>query len=323
MSSDSNTMAAKMLSDRPTDAVVSQLQGGAPGAYELPRKQDVERIPGELKVSARRRCRHLRLEIPWDQTFEGVEAGVDQKVKADKFHEPRFLHLQRRRHVRDMRDPKGQARGTVRPLMRFRLRPLQFSSSRRVLVQDKPGISDGADQRIGCFVRHPSHQSLSGYRLLAQVSRQGEHHGLGVPRAWRALFHYIAGPEEGAAFVLREPLLADRQRLSVQVGAGDSLDGDRQRLTVTDQAKEQIVVVVRSALKHAWMPANVTSSRSRRATSIESVGMRNAFDHVGNAAVDPNGPRINRAIRFDAIEKAFHIVRDPWGDLDVNVRSWI
>jgi len=53
---------------------------------------------------------------------------------------------------------------------------------------------------------------------------------------------------------------ADGQRLSVQVGGGDSLNGDRQRYTVTDQANIQVVVVVRSALKHAWMAANVTSS---------------------------------------------------------------
>jgi len=32
---------AKILSDRPTDGVVSQLQGGAPGAFELQRKQIV------------------------------------------------------------------------------------------------------------------------------------------------------------------------------------------------------------------------------------------------------------------------------------------
>ena len=42
---------------------------------------------------------------------------------------------------------------------------------------------------------------------------------------------------------------------------------------------------------------------SRRETSIQPVSLRNTFDHLGNAAVDPKRLRIDRAIRFDAIEK--------------------
>ena len=104
---------------------------------------------------------------------------------------------------------------------------LQFSSSPRVRVQNKPRIPDGTDQRIGRLARDPSCQSLISDRLLAQVPRQSKHHCLGIPRPWRAVLYCTAGPEQAVTLLLREFLLADRQRLSVQVGAGDSLNGDR------------------------------------------------------------------------------------------------
>jgi hypothetical protein len=54
--------------------------------------------------------------------------------------------------------------------------------------------------------------------------------------------------------------LADGRQFSVQICSGDSLDGDRQRHTVTSQASKATVAVARGTLKHERMPASVSCS---------------------------------------------------------------
>jgi hypothetical protein len=82
-----------MPCDRPPNAVVSQLQRRDAGARELPREQIVESIPCEFEISTCGGCRCLCLEVPWNQSLEGVEARVDQEVEDRQFRQPRLLRL--------------------------------------------------------------------------------------------------------------------------------------------------------------------------------------------------------------------------------------
>ena len=86
-----------MLGDRPPDAVVGQPEGRAADPGELPREQIIERIPAELAIDARRWRWRLRLEVPWHQNFEGVEARVDQDVESRQLCKPRLVRLRRPR----------------------------------------------------------------------------------------------------------------------------------------------------------------------------------------------------------------------------------
>ena len=216
-----------MLNDRPPDAVVGQLEGRAAGAGELPGEQIIERIPGEPAISARRGSRRLCLEVPWHQNLEGVEACVEQEVEDRQLRQLRLLCLHARDAFAMCQAKQVKHAAQLGHGFAFRRGLVQFSSSWGVRVKNEPGVSDRTDQRVRRLARHAGHESLSSDRLLADVSRHSEHHGLGMPRLCWAVLHYVAGPEEAVALLLRGLLLADRQRLSVQIGSGDSLDGDR------------------------------------------------------------------------------------------------
>ena len=109
-----------MPGDRPPDAVVGQREGRATGARELPFEQTIERIPGLLAIDARRGCRRLRLEVPWHQNFEGVEARVDQEVEDRQLCQLRLMRFLWPRPVRDAPSQTGRVRSKARSVLRFR-----------------------------------------------------------------------------------------------------------------------------------------------------------------------------------------------------------
>jgi hypothetical protein len=127
---------AKMSGDRSADVIVGQLQRRRLGAFQLPRQQIVDRVPGDLRISACSRRKRPGLEVPRHQTLEGVEAGIDQEIEGRQLSQQRLLHVQCRHtfSIGLIEDREHPAQ-----LVHLRLSDsglVKFRATRRVLIQD-------------------------------------------------------------------------------------------------------------------------------------------------------------------------------------------
>ena len=233
---------AKVSCHRSADVIVGQLQVRRVGAFQLPSQQIVDRLPGDLRVSARCGRERTGLKVSRHQPLEGVEAGIDQEVEGRQVGQQRLLHVQccqtvpigqveDREHPAQFEDHRLSASGLV-----------QFRATWRVLVQDQPRVPDRTDQGSRRHLRDAREQTHCSDRLLPEVSRQRKHHHLGVPRLRRALDHGPAG-RTACRVLSSSSLLSEHLWLAVEVSLGHQLDSQRTR-RVHRQAVEQLVVVV-------------------------------------------------------------------------------
>ena len=196
----------------------------APASFHASRSLSASQA--SLEISPRRRCRRLCLEVPWNQNFEGVEARVDQEVEDRQLRQLRLLRF----HGRDPFAMRRANRSSTRhSSATASLSDAAWSSSARrgeCGFRTSPEYLTARINASGASratrVTNPSAATGSWPRYRARASDiASASHDVG-----RAVLHHVAGPEQAVALLLRELLLADGQRLSVQVGAGDSLDDE-------------------------------------------------------------------------------------------------